>query len=886
MQVNPQIVAPQISFIPGIDGCNDGNYVHEVFVDEDQMKSDILKMLADFAAYMKSDFLLSGERNSDDEIVGCFQGENTMGSNEAGVRPNADMSMICAFLVKYGKGHIELPGNVTWEGLDSMAIQSLRYAYSTHKANKLIKCSDGKYWGSVSIDDYVWESSLWAMSVAYSAFFQWEKLTPTQKEYIYQLLKAECNYELERSVPTNYVGDTNAEENGWEADVLAATLGLFPYDELAPLWFEKLRVFAINSLSHPSDASNSSIIDPDYDGTTVSQLYCGQNLLSDYTLQNHNYFHTSYQNVVIQELGEAALALKMFQLGLYGLEKWKTNALMHNCDNVMKYVLNWLALADGELAMPNGNDWSLFLYDQITSYSTNACFLEDPDALMLENLAYKRIKARQGTTEDGSWLLRADVGARRMGVEAHRVMMTWLLHEMTPTKHLIPSSWSDFNNRYKTAKVFDTQKIIRASSKARFTCFSWCEGIQSYTGYIAPFNTDNNNIIVPYKQYNTGNYLGWYDVEGCNINATPIEWKYELSGNSYIVNGELNTNDESLNHRFSIFSTPGNAVVYMDNVTANKDATILNEKGGLMGISIDDFTRKERTLYTDTCAIDFDQSVDNIVYPNAKWLNIDNTFGIVTSGEKDIFIGDVLDNNSIYTAQLSTLYSNKPKSVNKNDLVDSRVVSYYCNTNSSVTSQLSSLNTYMMMPEGWKGCIITDPDNTRYLFISNFIGLPNCQLECINTSIGSPVFNQKTSITKNGSSASFHLDNNQSYTEVLSFFIKGDGLTAEPAADDNPTIRLENNLDKDNEFYINCVVDDGFISAKIALSSRQVVLIELEGNQLMVKEDTSDLGKMLTRQDNSTKAQSYDLNGVRISRNVSNQPIIIIGGKKVLNYGH
>ena len=31
----------------------------------------------------------------------------------------------------------------------------------------------------------------------------------------------------------------------------------------------------------------------------------------------------------------------------------------------MKEVLNWLALADGELAMPNGNDWSLFLYDQI-----------------------------------------------------------------------------------------------------------------------------------------------------------------------------------------------------------------------------------------------------------------------------------------------------------------------------------------------------------------------------------------------------------------------------------------------------------------------------------------------------------------------------------------
>ncbi len=46
-----------------------------------------------------------------------------------------------------------------------------------------------------------------------------------------------------------------AEENGWEADVLAATLGLFPDDALAPQWFERMRLFAANSYSHGSDAT-------------------------------------------------------------------------------------------------------------------------------------------------------------------------------------------------------------------------------------------------------------------------------------------------------------------------------------------------------------------------------------------------------------------------------------------------------------------------------------------------------------------------------------------------------------------------------------------------------------------------------------------------------
>ena len=315
------------------------------FVGEAAMKNDLLQMLADFSKYMVNDFQECSAPNSVNEACGCFKGENTMANNEQGVRPNADLSMICAFLVKYGKpANVTLPSGVTWAKIEDMAKKSLIFA-STHKANKLKVCSGNNYWGSTAANDGVWESSLWAMSVAYSAYFQWDKLTATQKNYIYKLLKAECNYELTRSsIPTGYNGDTKAEENGWEVDILAATLGLFPNDALAPQWFERMREFAINSYSHPSDASNTTVIDPDYNNKTIADLYKGQNLYDDYTLQNHNLFHTSYQNVVMQELGEAALALKMFQLGVNGKEVWKSNALMHNNQQVMDSVLNWLAL--------------------------------------------------------------------------------------------------------------------------------------------------------------------------------------------------------------------------------------------------------------------------------------------------------------------------------------------------------------------------------------------------------------------------------------------------------------------------------------------------------------------------------------------------------------
>ena len=768
------------------------------FVSEATMKQDLLQMLANFSQYMVNDFQECEYPNDKGEPCGCFKGENTMANDERGVRPNADLSMICAFLVKYGKpANVALPSGVTWEKMEDMARKSLVFAYSTHKANRLKVCKGNNYWGSVSNADHVWESSLWAMSVAYSAFFQWDKLSDTQKSYIYALLKAECNYELERGIPTGYAGDTKAEENGWEADVLAATLGLFPDDALAPKWFERLREFAINSYSHPSDQTNTTVIDAWYDTKTIADLYKGQNLYDDYSLQNHNLFHTSYQNVVQQELGEAALALKLFQQGLHGTETWKTNALMHHNQEVQDSIPNWLALPDGELAMPNGNDWSFFLYDQITSYSTLACFLQDPHALMLENMAYKYIQARQKTTPDGSWLLRADVGARRMGVEAHRVMMTYLMHDILSTAKLTPTQWDKFNKTYSKAKLIPCQNIVRASTDDRFTCFSWSEGLKSYTGYFAANSPDKNKIVVPYRANNTGNILGWYEVQGKRTNATPVvKGNYLLEGDSYVMNGELNTNDGTLNHRFVLYSTPKNALIYLDYVTANAPATITAAKGGLLAISTDELMATSRTLYYKGATTTKQQTTDGsqMLTFESPWVNIDNELGVIRTVDNGqltvdssmrsvrnkatanyqlstvncqlkIAFGDRGANNSIYTSKLYPLYSDTPRKVEAGEVVDARNLVYYSRINAKQTEKMASklVSLKDKLPEGWNGVIVPDAGCT-YLLISNFKGDTDCQLSTSDLPLKKwkPVFPDQTRITKNGSTLTIHVEQNHS----------------------------------------------------------------------------------------------------------------------------
>ena len=844
-RLSDDYVEPEEPTETDVASPTEGVITHD-FVSEAEMKDDILQMLADFSLWMKNDFQPCAAPNSIGEVCGCFRGENTMANDERGVRPNADLSMICAFLTKYAKDKVTLPVGVTWTDLEDMAMQSLVFAYSTHKANKLKVCSGNNYWGSTSNSDCVWESSLWAMSVAYSAYFQWDKLTTEQKGYIYALLKAECNYELERSIPTGYAADSKAEENGWEVDVLAATLGLFPNDALAPKWFARLREFAINSYSHYADAKDQTVIDPEYDNTTVAQLYRGKNLYDDYTLQNHNLFHTSYQNVVMQELGEAALALKMFQLGTTGTEKWKTNALMHNNQEVMDEVLNWLALADGELAMPNGNDWSLFLFDQITSYATMACFLRDADALMLENMAYKYIKARQQSTTDGSWLLNADVGARRMGVQAHRVMMTWLMHEVMSTADLTPTKWSDFNERYADAKVFGTQNIVRAATDDRFTCFSWSTGLQSYTGYIASNSPDKNKIIVPFRANNTGNLLGWYTVSGKGTNATPVvSGIYDLRGNSYTMNGELNTNDAALNNRFAIYSTPGNAVIYLDYVRGNTSGTITREQGGLLAISTDPMMKEKRTIYSQQPIANSEQlrtthqQLDGSSFASwqTPWVNVDNELGIVSKSARGMAFGDRSLNNSIHTAKLYASYSAENRNFTPGQVVDRRHIIYYSNIDASTTQQMAEELQVLtdVVPEGWNGVIAPDPDGARYLLLSNFASDRKCVLSDISCELGAPVFSVPTVIEESKASAEFACEINHSVSEVLRAFIKADNITAIQAADDSCAVYLQAQK-KQTEVTVSIVEDGTMASATFAFDG--CVKVTAEGGSIKVESAT------------------------------------------------
>ena len=317
------------------------------------------------------------------------------------------------------------------------------------------------------------------------------------------------------------------------------------------------------------------------------------------------------------------------------------------------------------------------------------------------------------------------------------------------------------------------------------------------------------------------------------------------------MNGELQTNDDALNNRFALYSTPGNAVIYIDEVRANTDATITAERGGLMAISVDEMTKTTRTLYTQDGSRQLDGATMTTM--SGPWVNIDNTFGIITAPTvtkcitpqvghaaappqpKAIAFGERANNNSVMTAKLYASYSDQSRTVRQGDVVDRRAIVHYSNVTAEETAHLASHTVNFPTPEGWSGIIVPNgtDESTYSLLLSNFSGTSECIiLTDINTPEGKPVFPVPTTIGENGSSATFDIAKNHSTATPLRFFIQGSDVQATTIQQPRPAIRLQNLSKSKNTITVTALDASRRITKKIKLSQKPLTLSLINGQLL------------------------------------------------------
>jgi hypothetical protein len=276
------------------------------------------------------------------------------GTGEAAIRPAAGAAL--ALAASLGTGAYD----ATVTGAPEPAARATGVRLAASLAQRHAATTPGG-WGDE------WQSALWAYYAGFAAWLLWDDLSAADREAVRAMVVHEADRFVDYEVPyyrdangvVRYPGDSKAEENSWNANLLQLATAMLPDHPRERLWMHKNLELMISSFARPSDVQSDRVVN----GKPLSEWLDGSNVAEDGTLVNHGFIHPDYMGTVVHNLN-AALA--------YGLAGERTPAAALVGADVIYGALVDLPFAsppfrapggtiyrDGssDLYYPQGNDW-------------------------------------------------------------------------------------------------------------------------------------------------------------------------------------------------------------------------------------------------------------------------------------------------------------------------------------------------------------------------------------------------------------------------------------------------------------------------------------------------------------------------------------------------
>ena len=233
-------------------------------------------------------------------------------------------------------------------------VRLIRSVAYRHKANS---GEDG--WGDQ------WQSALWASQVAQAAWLIWNRLPASDQELVCRMMVHEADRFMDYQVPYyrdldgNIIskGNTRAEENAWNSNILTIATAMMPGHEHYDRWMWKNIELQISAYAMPEDVRKSTLID----GIPLNKILKGSNMNSDGTVVNHDIMHPDYMtafmhngiNVWVYELaGKSVL-----QSSLYNGEVVYHALTERLFNGKTMYQKTADGKASSSIYFPEGNDW-------------------------------------------------------------------------------------------------------------------------------------------------------------------------------------------------------------------------------------------------------------------------------------------------------------------------------------------------------------------------------------------------------------------------------------------------------------------------------------------------------------------------------------------------
>ena len=276
------------------------------------------------------------------------------GVTEPYIRPVAHEAFALAVALKLNVYDPGITG-VSQEKAEEMVVHLINSLAYRHRANQT-----GKAWGNQ------WQSALWAAQVATTGWMFWDRLAPGDQENLCRMMVYEADRFLETTIPyykdrtgkVIYKGDSKAEENAWNSNILTIAAVMMPAHEHRQAWLRKALEFQISAYAAPSDMQSKRKIN----GIALNTFLQGSNIEENGAVINHGIIHADYMCAIMHN------ALNAWMFGLAG-EK-APEASMMNGEKVYSalteypfapgktiYVKGEQGEATCRMFFPEGNDW-------------------------------------------------------------------------------------------------------------------------------------------------------------------------------------------------------------------------------------------------------------------------------------------------------------------------------------------------------------------------------------------------------------------------------------------------------------------------------------------------------------------------------------------------
>lgn len=424
-----------------------------------------------------------------------------------------------------------------------------------------------------------------------------------------RVIEYEADRFIRKKPKSNLKNDTGAEENAWNAGLIALARLMMPDHPRAGEWDQAAKRYMYNTFSVAADAKDDSIGD---DGCPVREWVTTVNAHPDFTVENHGLVHVGYLKNSHAMLLEAASPYVMTGRAV-------PKACLHHADGVLDILLKCVAW-EGAPIYFGGNDWKLVhtQCSDVISFALTNVLLGDARAAYMEQVALDwlcRIQQQHG----GYYTVRRDL--EHNGFVASRLAVCYLIHAQAG-EGVQPISSRQFEERITGVTQLKHAQAILHRTPSKFVSFAWGSKRMALA-----MPRGGNWVVWPHY----ASCLGLVNQkDGSQRNATLADLHCDVHPNSFTVTGTLERLKDQVAQDFSLASPETDIVVYIERLRVKDGFRVTSRETGIVGheYPLDSNTR---TLYgrfgrREVVGLGNPEAIHPL---KTDWLNIDGHVGYV-----------------------------------------------------------------------------------------------------------------------------------------------------------------------------------------------------------------------------------------------------------------